>query len=98
MLLYYFMPCMSMSGSRGDKVVNLTVNKGTLQVIPDFAAGHELDAITPKRVAADHGPSTIFIKPDVATSEVDGKKRYSDKALKGVKSRAGPGAPEQGEN
>ena len=87
-----------MSGARGDKVVNLAVNKGTLKVIPDFAADHESGAMTPKRVAADHSPSTIFIKSKVATSKADGKKRYSDRALKGIKSKPLPGAPEQGEN
>jgi hypothetical protein len=54
--------------------------------------------MTPKRAAADGGLSTIFINLKVATREVDGMERYSDKALKGIKSRPGPGAPEQGEN
>jgi hypothetical protein len=98
MLLYYFMPCMSMSGARGDKVVNLAVNKEALKVIQDFAANQEFDAMAPKRAAADNGPSTIFIKLKIATSEVDGMERYSDEALKGMKSKPGPGAPEQGEN
>jgi hypothetical protein len=53
--------------------------------------------MTPKRVAVDHDPSTIFIKPEVATSEVDGIKHNLDKVLKEVKSKPGPGVPEQGE-
>lgn len=87
-----------MSGARGDKAANLTANKGTLKLIQNFAADREHGAMIPKRAAADGGLSTIFINLKVATREVDGMERYSDKALKGIKSRPGPGAPEQGEN
>lgn len=87
-----------MSGARGDRVVNLAVNKGTLQVTLNFAASRGLDAMTLRPIALDHGPSTIFIKPEVATSEVDGMERYLDKVLKEAKSKSCPGVPEQGEN
>ena len=87
-----------MSGVRGDGVVNLAVNRRAIKVIQDFAASRGLDAMTLRRVTVDHGPSTIFIKPEVATSEVDGMERYSDKVLKEIKSKPGPGVPEQGEN
>ena len=88
-----------MSGARGDEVVNLAVNRRAVKVIQDFAAGQRLDAMTPHRIAVDHGLSTIFIKPEVAaTSMVDGMERYPNKVLKEVKSKPGPGVPEQGEN
>jgi hypothetical protein len=100
MFLYYFVPCMSMSGARGDEVVNLAVNRRAVKVIQNFAAGQRLDAMTQHLIAVvAHGLSTIFIKPEVAaTSEVDGMERYPDKVLKEVKSKPGPGVPEQGEN
>ncbi|MGI0038195.1 MAG: hypothetical protein ACREAO_00120 [Nitrososphaera sp.] len=59
---------------------------------------HFFNLLTLKRVTVDHDPSTIFIKLEVATSEVDGMKHYLDEVLKEVKSKPGPGVPEQGEN
>ena len=89
-----------MSGVRGDGVVNLAVNRRAIKVIQDFAAGQRLDAMTLHRIAVvAHDPSTISIKREVAaTSEVDSMERYSDKVLKEIKSKPGPGVPEQGEN
>lgn len=59
---------------------------------------HFFNLLTLKRVTVDHDLSTIFIKLEIATSEVDGMKHYLEEVLKEVKSKPGSSAPEQGEN
>ncbi|AIC16531.1 hypothetical protein NVIE_022700 [Nitrososphaera viennensis EN76] len=47
---------------------------------------HFFNLLTLKRVSVEHDPSTIFIRLELATDEVDGMKHYLDEVLEEIKS------------
>lgn len=86
-----------MVGSQ-DNVVSMVIRHDGSEHFSFFCARcyqHFFNLLTLKRVSVDHDPSTIFIRLEMATDEVDGMKHYLEEVLKEVKGR--PGA-EQGEN
>lgn len=50
---------------------------------------HFFNLLTIKQVTVEHDPSTIFIRLEVATDEVEGMRHYLEEVLKEVKSPSG---------
>lgn len=85
-----------MVGSQGN-VISMVVRHDGGEHFSFFCAKcyeHFFNLLTIKRVTVDHDSSTIFIRLEVASGEVDGIKHYLEEVLKEVKGRPGP---EQGE-
>jgi hypothetical protein len=86
-----------MVGPSQDNVVSMVVRHDGGEHFSFFCAKcyeHFFNLLTIKRVTVGHDPSTIFIRLEVATGEVDGMKHYLEEVLKEVRGK--PGA-EQGE-